>query len=282
VIFDLIDRCKKAGVVIHVVSDLYNEVSEKIEAEEFGGLRTFRIVSRDVGILRFFWKKGFDFVGSGFLLILLSPLFLIIAWAIKRDSKGPVFYKSEVVGKGGQPFLAYKFRSMYKKGDSNAGSQSNPNVDPVAEGEERHVEFMKDFIHGRGNGEHYVSNENRITRVGRFLRKYSLDEFPQLINVFKGDMSLVGPRFCTLTEYKFYKPWHKRRFQVKPGMAGLWQVRARSAVSYDDMVILDLYYIGNQTFLFDLEILLRTIPVVLYGKGSRIEKAKEKNAGRKD
>jgi undecaprenyl-phosphate galactose phosphotransferase len=136
---------------------------------------------------------------------------------------------------------------------------------------------MKNFIQGTCNGETYVKNEDRITRVGRVLRKYSLDEFPQLINVFKGNMSLVGPRFCTLTEYKFYRPWHKRRFQVKPGMAGLWQVRARSAVSYDDMVILDLYYIENQSFLFDLEILLRTIPVVLYGKGSRIEKAKEKS-----
>ena len=145
------------------------------------------------------------------------------------------------------------------------------------EGYDKHVEFMKDFIQGTCNGETYVKNEDRITRVGRVLRKYSLDEFPQLINVFKGDMSLVGPRFCTVAEYKFYKPWHKRRFQVKPGMAGLWQVRARSAVSYDDMVMLDLYYIENQSFLFDLEILLRTIPVVLYGKGSRIEKAKEKS-----
>jgi undecaprenyl-phosphate galactose phosphotransferase len=281
VMFDLIDRCKKACVVIHVVSDLYNEVSEKMEAEEFGGLRTFRIVPSKLGIIQLLINKGFDFVGSGLLLILLSPVFLIISLAIKRDSKGPVFYKSKVVGKDGKPFLAYKFRSMYIKGDTKAVSRSDKNVNPVEEGEKNHIEFMQNFIQGKENGEYYVRNENRITKIGRFLRKYSLDELPQLINVLKGDMSLVGPRFCTVAEYKFYKPWHKRRFQVKPGMTGLWQVRARSAVSYDDMVMLDFYYIENRSLFFDFEILLRTIPVVLYGKGSKIEKAKEKSLEKK-
>ena len=147
----------------------------------------------------------------------------------------------------------------------------------VAAGKKQHIEFMQKFINGDTNGVHYVKSENRITRVGRIIRKYSLDELPQLINVLKGDMNLVGPRFCTTDEYKFYKPWQKRRFEVKPGMTGLWQVSARSAVSYDDMVFLDLYYIENRSLFFDLEILLRTIPVVLYGKGSRIEKPREKS-----
>jgi undecaprenyl-phosphate galactose phosphotransferase len=138
-------------------------------------------------------------------------------------------------------------------------------------GRRQHLEFMKDFIQGRNKDECFVKNEARVTNVGRFLRKYSLDELPQLINVFGGQMSLVGPRFCSPEEFKFYEPWQKRRFQVKPGVTGLWQVRARSEVSYDDMVMMDLYYIQNRSFFFDLEILLRTVPVVLTGKGSRIK-----------
>lgn len=269
VMIDLIDRCKKAGAVIHVVSDLYQEVNEKMEAEECGGLRTYRIVRREFGIVNQVLKRGMDVLGSGLLLVLLSPAFMLIAWAIKRGSEGPVFYKSEVVGKDGKPFVTYKFRSMYVR---DAASCS----EIVKEGQKRHVEFMKDFIQGNSNGECFVKDEDRITRAGRLLRKYSLDELPQLINVFRGELSLVGPRFCTVGEYKFYKPWHKRRFRVKPGMTGLWQVRARSAVSYDNMVILDLYYIENWSVFFDIEILLRTIFVVLYGRGSRVEKPREK------
>ena len=278
---DLIERCKNAGLVIHIVSDLYTEVNDKMKAEEFGGLRTYRIVPQHNGILRIVAKRLFNVVGSGIFLILFSPIFLVIAYAIKRDSKGPVFYKRNVIGKDGKPFLAYKFRSMYHNDTSNTISQSNQKTATACDGKKNHTEFMKNFIQGTEKGKFYVKNENRITNVGCFLRKYSLDELPQLINVFRGEMNLVGPRFCTLTEYKFYKSWHKKRFRVKPGMTGLWQVRARSAVSYDDMVMLDLYYIENQSPLFDLEILLRTIPVVLYGKGSRIEKEKEKSLSEK-
>jgi exopolysaccharide biosynthesis polyprenyl glycosylphosphotransferase len=276
-ILDLVDRCKKSGVVIHVVSELCAEISEKMKAEEFAGLRTYRVAHRELGILRTASKRAVDLIGSTILLTLLSPLFLAIAWAIKRDSEGPVFYKAKVIGKGGNPYLAFKFRSMYIKGDTSAMPHQNHGHDLMAEGERQHSEFMKNFIQGKTAGDCYVRNEHRITRVGRFLRKHSLDELPQLINVFRGEMSLVGPRFCTAKEYEFYKPWHKRRFQVKPGMTGLWQVRARSSVAYDDMVILDIYYIENWSLLFDFELLLRTIPVVLSGKGSRIEKANEKS-----
>jgi undecaprenyl-phosphate galactose phosphotransferase len=142
-------------------------------------------------------------------------------------------------------------------------------------GKRRHTEFMRDFIQGRTGG-CFVAGESRITRVGRVLRKFSLDELPQLFNVLKGDMSLVGPRFCSIVEYGFYRPWHKRRFKVKPGMTGLWQVRARSAVSYDDMVMLDLYYVQNRSLLLDFEILLRTLSVVVLGKGSRIDDGEER------
>ncbi|MEW5803136.1 MAG: sugar transferase [bacterium] len=273
VLLDLVDRCKKAGLVIHIVSDLFSTVTEKMEAEEFGGLMTYRIVPREAGMVHLAMKRAIDLVGSSVLLTLLSPFFLIIAWAIKHDSEGPVFYTSKVVGREGKPFVAYKFRSMIS---NCSGSQAESQK--YEEGKKRHLQFMEDFIQGRVNGECFVKDESRITKTGRFLRKHSLDELPQLMNVFLGQMSLVGPRFCSTEEYRFYKPWHKRRFQVKPGITGLWQVRGRSEVSYDDMVILDLYYIQNYSLLFDLEILLRTISVVLSGKGSRIAEKENRRA----
>lgn len=266
-LLDLIDRCKAAGSAIHVISDLVSKVNDRLEAEEFGGLRTYRIAPRGNGFIRSMGKWMLDLVGSSVLLFCAAPLFLIIGAAIKRDSEGPVFYRSKVVGKAGRVFMAYKFRSMIS-GDTEDPSERQRYL----EGKKRHLEFMKDFIQGNGNGECYLRNESRITRVGRVLRKYSLDELPQLINVFRGEMSLVGPRFCSPEEYRFYKSWHRRRFQVKPGMTGLWQVCARSEVNYDDMVMLDLYYVENWSILFDFEILLRTIPVAFRGRGSRIEK----------
>lgn len=265
-LFEMIDRCKSAGVVIHVISGLFSVVTEKMEAEEYGGLVTYRITAQAKGIVRVLLKRAMDLCGSAVLLILTAPLFALIAWAIKRDTPGPVFYRSEVVGQGEKTFPAYKFRSMIH-GDSALPEQNGQ----YEEGKQRHLSFMRDFIQGKVKGQYFVNNESRVTKVGSFLRKISLDELPQLINVFRGEMSLVGPRFCSPVEYGFYKPWHKRRFRMKPGMTGLWQVRARSAVSYDDMVMLDLYYIENWSILFDIEILLRTIKVVLFGTGSRIQ-----------
>ena len=265
-LLDIIDRCKKVHVAIHVISDLMSIVNEKMEAEEFGGFRTFRIVSRNMGIVNQSIKRAMDFAVSGLLLVLLVPLFAVVAWAVKRDSEGPVFYRSEVVGRGSGVFWAYKFRSMVSDNGSDPLERER-----CEQGNIRHIEFMKELIKGRYNTEFYVKDEDRVTKVGRILRKYSIDELPQLVNVFRGEMSLVGPRFCSPKEYEFYKPWHKRRFQVKPGLTGLWQVRARSEVSYDDMVMLDLYYIDNWSLLLDFEILLRTVSVVVFGKGSRID-----------
>ncbi len=261
----LIERFKEANLVIHVISDLFSRVTDKLKAEAFGGLITYRIESHQNGIVRNSIKRMMDFFGSSLLLALFSPIFCCVAWVIKRDSPGPVFYRPEVIGKGEKTFLAYKFRSMIPE-----NAQTAEERETYDEGKKRHLAFMQDFIQGRVKRAYCVENEDRITKVGRFLRKYSLDELPQLINVFRGEMSLVGPRFCSVTEYGFYKPWHKRRFQMKPGMTGLWQVRARSDVSYDDMVVLDLYYIQNWSLLLDFEILLRTAPVALFGKGSRI------------
>lgn len=249
----LIERCKDVGVVTHVISDLYLEVMERLEPEEYGGFRTYRIVFRNPGIVRVTLKRLIDILVSGTVLVLLAPFFGLIAWLIKKDSPGPLFYCREVVGKDGKTFKAFKFRTMIAKNDDS-----------------QHLNFMNRFINGLEKKEFYLINEGRITKVGKFLRKYSIDELPQIWNVLKGEMSLVGPRFCSVEEYNFYKPWHKKRTAVKPGLTGLWQVRARSAVKYDDMVVLDLYYIENMSLWLDLEIILRTFPVVLFGKGSRI------------
>ena len=309
-LLDLIDRCKAVGITVHIISDLFTKVNEKMEAEEFGGVVTYRIVPRSSGIFQAVATRLIDFIGSAILLAVLSPLFGVIAWAVKRDSEGPVLYKSTVVGKGEKTFTAFKFRSMIDRSvpqlntlKGNPVQRGRDYADPPAiarpvrhagawqacghdragcaddkkasetyrEGYNNHTEFMKRFIQGKTKGEFHVTDENRITKVGRILRKYSLDELPQLINVFLGEMSLVGPRFCSPEECSFYKPWHKRRFRVKPGMTGLWQVRARSEVGYDDMVMLDLYYIENKSVFLDLEILLRTVAVVVFGKGSRID-----------
>ena len=265
-LLEIIDRCRNAGLSLHVISALFSKVNEKLEAEQYGGLTTYRLEARENGVVRAAVKRALDLCVSPILLILLAPVFGIIAWAIKRDSKGPVFYRSDVVGRNEKIFKAYKFRTML---DRDCADEKEKRL--YETGYRQHLEFMKDFIQGRKKEEYFVKNEPRLTKVGRFLRKYSLDELPQLINVFRGQMSLVGPRFCSPSEFNFYESWKKRRFQVKPGVTGLWQVRARSEVSYDDMIMMDLYYIQNRSFFFDLEILLRTIPVVLAGKGSRIK-----------
>lgn len=273
-LLDLIDRCKEARLVVHVISDLFINVYEKLEAEEFGGLITYRVAPDQKGVVLWSAKRLADFFGALFLLIVLAPLFAVVALAVRKDSPGRVFYRSEVVGKGGKHFTAYKFRSMVD-GAERADRET------YEAGRQRHINFMRDFIQGRTGDRYYVADESRITRAGRMLRKFSLDELPQLFNVLKGDMSLVGPRFCSPVEYSFYKPWHKRRLQVKPGMTGLWQVRGRSAVSYDDMVMLDLYYVQNLSLLLDAEILLRTLPVAIRGKGARIAEAGRLASGRR-
>jgi len=265
-LLEIIDRCRNIGLSVHVISALFSKVNEKLEAEQFGGITTYRLEARENGIVRAAVKRAFDLGVSAVLLTLLAPVFGIIAWAIKRDSKGSAFYRSDVVGRNEKIFKAYKFRTMI---DGDCADEKKKRL--CETGRRQHLEFMKDFIQGRKKDEFFVNNEARVTNVGGFLRKYSLDELPQLINVFLGQMSLVGPRFCSPSEFNFYEPWQKRRFKVKPGVTGLWQVRARSEVSYDDMVMMDLYYIQNRSFFFDLEILLKTIRVVLTGKGSRIK-----------
>jgi exopolysaccharide biosynthesis polyprenyl glycosylphosphotransferase len=207
--------------------------------------------------LYLFIKNFFDITGSAIALLIFSPLFLIIAAAIKATSAGPVFFRQERVGLNGKTFLFLKFRSMIT------------NNDPL-----KHKEYITKFITKQKSAAtepevFKLTNDSRITTVGHFLRKTSLDELPQLINVLKGDMSLVGPRPPIPYECELYDTWHRRRLlSCKPGITGLWQILGRSRTTFDEMVRLDLYYIQEWSLLLDLKILLMTPKAVISGIGA--------------
>ena len=193
-------------------------------------------------------KRAFDILVSGPLLVLLSPFFLLLAAAVKLTSRGPVFYRWQVVGKEGQPFTGYKFRSMCSNADQLKARLESLN-------EMRGPVFK-------------LTNDPRVTRLGAWMRRYSLDELPQLYSVLKGDMSLVGPRPPLVTEYARFTEFQKQKLLVKPGITCLWQVEGRNEVKdFDDWVKLDLEYIRRWTPKLDLWILLKTAGEVFAGSG---------------
>jgi len=193
-------------------------------------------------------KRALDLLASSLGLLAMGPLLAIIAVAVKLDSPGPVFYRQQRVGRDGRRFWMYKFRTMYQDAD-------------------RCQEEL--WAQSEASGPLFkMRDDPRVTRVGRVLRCLSLDEFPQLFNVLRGEMSLVGPRPPVPGEVEQYDDWHHGRLRAVPGMTGLWQVSGRSAVSFHDMVRLDLQYIRNWSLSLDLSILLRTIPAVLASRGA--------------
>ena len=190
-------------------------------------------------------KRIFDFVASLFGLIILSPLFLIVAIAIKmEDPKGPVFYSQVRLGKKQSPFKMYKFRSMIVDADKHL-------KELLSENEVDGAMFK-------------MKEDPRVTRVGQFIRKYSIDELPQLVNVLLGNMSLVGPRPPLPREVQEYTEYDKQRLEVKPGCTGLWQISGRNDVSFHEMIELDLQYIAKRGFLFDIYILFKTVAVFIH------------------
>ena len=195
-----------------------------------------------------FCKRVLDFVGASFLLFLLSPLFLVLALLVKLTSPGPVLYRWRVVGRGGHPFISYKFRSMVADADRLK-----------AELEERNEMTGPVFK---------LTQDPRITPVGMWMRKYSLDELPQLFSVVTGDMSLVGPRPPLVTEYERFTKYQRQKLAVKPGITCLWQVSGRNRVrDFDEWVRLDLEYIRNWSLMLDLKILVKTVGEVFAGSG---------------
>ena len=202
---------------------------------------------RTIPALQLMIKRSFDAIMSAIALVLLSPVFLLIAILVKLDSKGPVFYNSVRVGKKGKTFVCHKFRTMVADAEQRKESLRHLN-------ERREILFK-------------ISNDPRLTRLGRFLRKWSLDELPQFWNVLKGDMSLVGPRPPVPGEFKQYALEHFRRLEVVPGLTGLWQVERRQSPSFSEYIEMDLKYIDSWSIWLDIRLILKTFYVVLAGTG---------------
>jgi undecaprenyl-phosphate galactose phosphotransferase len=252
----VLDICKSAQVNLKVTSTIFSIIHEKVSTESYYSIPTARILnlSERKGLL--VMKHIIDIAGALLGIALLLVPSIILALLIKTTSKGPVFYRQKRIGKNGKEFDFYKFRSMYVGSDHDQGR------------EEKLAYYIRN-----GEGDNAattkVVNENMITPVGRFIRKTSLDELPQLFNVLQGDMSLVGPRPCLPYEYKAYDEWHKRRLSVLPGCTGLWQVSNRAKGGFDDMVLLDLFYIDNMSPWFDIQLILKTIPVMIFARGGK-------------
>lgn len=205
-------------------------------------------------------KRCLDILISSAAIVLLFPLWFGIGLMIKLTSHGPIFYvERREIGKNGRPFALYKFRTMYAGSDNSIHRQYY----------ERFVEGQPAYVDQGGDKRIFkIPNDPRVTPIGRILRQTGLDEAPQFINVLKGDMSLVGPRPAILYEYELYEDWHRQRLSVPPGITGLYQVTARSQVSFDEMVRIDLEYIRRRSLWLDLKIMLLTpINVIILGKG---------------
>ena len=250
-LLDLIEKCKLTNCSINLVSNHFEIVNAKLDENEFHDLKIISISSKASPLYSEKFKRIFDIIITSFIITLIFLPALIVSILIKLTSPGPVFFKTSVIGKNGKSFYWYKFRTMRH--------DSDPTI---------HKEHLKKLI-VENHANIKLINDIRITKIGKFLRKFSLDELPQLINVFKGDMSLVGPRPCLPYEYEIFKEWHKLKYKVIPGMTGLAQIIARNKkdVTFNDSVILDLYYADNQSLWFDLKILFKTLPVMVFGKG---------------
>lgn len=252
----IIDMLTTRGISVWFLPRLMPIIDIKLHIDNFCGIPMIRLSSNRYTRIFSILKSVTDWATTLIGFILILPVLAAAAVAIKLDSKGPVFYRPQVVGRNGRLFTMFKFRSMITGASKNI-----------------HKDYVTSLIKGdirpeSSNRPLKIVNDPRITRVGNFLRKTSIDELPQLINVLKGDMSLVGPRPCLTYEYEIYKDWHKKRTMVKPGITGLWQVVGRSEVAFDDMILLDLYYIYNRSIELDFNILIETIFVVLRKKGA--------------
>ena len=258
-LFDVMMRCgRRRGIEFRIAPSLFNCLPSKTEVDQIGALPMIRLFREPLSDFARGTKRISDILIAAFTLVVFSPFWLLIALLIKLDSKGPVFYAQERVGMDGRIFVVYKFRTMRMDADS-----------------EIHREYQRKFIAGDaeanvGDAEkpaYKLRNDPRITRVGRLLRRLSLDEIPQLFNVLRGDMSIVGPRPPIPYEVEAYELRHRKRLDMKPGLTGLWQVSGRNRLPFEEMVKLDLFYIENWSLLFDLKIILRTVLVMLRGDG---------------
>lgn len=256
-LISLLDYCTSEGLIVWFLPKLMPIIDMKLYIDDFCSIPMIRLCSQSHGWISNKMKHTVDIIITLPVVVMLLPVFFAIATAIKLNSRGQVFYCAKAVGRDGKEFTMYKFRSML-----------------VNNGNEIHKDFVTKLIKGEIRKEQQkggvlkITDDQRVTSVGRILRKYSLDELPQLINVLKGDMGLVGPRPCLPYEYEIYKDWHKKRLSIRPGITCLWQVVGRSDVLFEDMVLLDLYYIYSRGFSMDLRILYETAFAVLGKRGA--------------
>jgi len=247
-IMRLMSQCEQANIRVRIVPDLFQMAFSRVAVENLNGiplLGTREPVLRDWQVLL---KRVMDVLIASLVLVVFSPVLLIIAVAIRLDSPGPAIFKQRRVGRNGIEFTCFKFRSMFCDAESRVAllREQNEATGPLFK----------------------MRNDPRRTRVGRILRRFSLDELPQFWNVLRGEMSTIGPRPALPAEVKEYAPWHHRRLEVPPGVTGLWQVSGRSDLTFDEMVLLDVYYIENWSPFLDLRILLKTIPTAILGSGA--------------
>ena len=244
----LVMDAERAGVRARVVPDLFQLSLGRVDVEAINGIPLISIKQNTLTGWNLAIKRGFDLTLTTLLMIVLAPLWLLIALAIKLDSPGPVLFKQQRAGLRGRPFTVYKFRSMRQDAE---------------------VELEKLRARNEMDGPMFkIRDDPRRTRVGSFLRRTSLDELPQFINVLRGEMSLVGPRPALLSEVAQYQDWHRRRLDALPGITGLLQVSVRSDLSFDEMVLLDIYYVENWSLAIDLRMALRTVPQFFFGDGA--------------
>ena len=247
VVKEIFLEARRLRLNLNVVPDLYDGLGWRAPVQSIGGFPVIELHGQPIPVLGLAVKRFMDLVGAALGLVLTAPLLAVAALWIRCDSRGPVFYSAPRVGKKGRKFCCYKLRTMVREADEQKENLRGAN--------EREGPFFK------------MENDPRVTRCGRWLRKFSIDELPQLFNVLAGDMSLVGPRPHPLDDVERYGIEHLRRLDVRPGVTGLWQVTARSDPSFETNMALDLSYIETWSLRLDLWILLRTVPVVVQGEG---------------
>jgi exopolysaccharide biosynthesis polyprenyl glycosylphosphotransferase len=245
---DLVDQCHRRGVTVRIAPSTMEILVHRAEFVPGASVPLFELRPPVFDGFDYFVKRSFDFVGALLLIVLLSPLLLAMAIAVFLTSRGPVLYRSIRPGIGGEPFACFKFRTMRSNAD-----QLQADLESLNEASGALFKIRRD---------------PRMTRVGRLLRRYSLDELPQLFNVVLGQMSLVGPRPLPQRDFDQLEEWHKKRYLVLPGLTGLWQVSGRSELDFDDLVRLDFLYLERWSVGLDLTILLKTIPAVLSRRGA--------------
>ena len=247
-ILSIMGQCERAQVAVKIVPDLFQMSLSNVDIDDLNGIPLISIRPPSISGGNLALKRAADLLFATLLLVLTLPLMLVMALLIKLDSSGPAVFRQTRVGRGGRPFTVFKFRTMHQDAEQRQEELTGLN--------EASGPLFK------------IKQDPRRTRLGRFLRRTSIDELPQLYNVLRGEMSMIGPRPALPSEVQQYQAWHMKRLETWPGLTGLWQVSGRSELSFDEMVLLDIYYIENWSPLLDLKIALKTIPCLVVGTGA--------------